>query len=124
MRVQWDYACDFGHQWSFFRDEHAEERPQDRFCPEGHEYVTLHKARPADLLSVMLRPVAFVDEVTGKVRPSDTHFAYRILLVDREDREVRTSERGYELEEALELAKRFLGREKERALLLWDRKPL
>src|SRR5688572_14247627 len=92
MRVTWRYSCDFGHDWSFFRDEAAEERPEDATCPHGHPAVTLAKNRPADLFRVLLRPTAVVDEVTQKVFGDGL---YRIVLVNRDDVEERTSQQAY-----------------------------
>jgi hypothetical protein len=68
MFVFWQYMCDHGHRWSFFRESEAVEAPGDTVCPHGHEAVTLQKSIPTPGVELTLRPAEQIaDAVTGKV---------------------------------------------------------
>jgi hypothetical protein len=121
MRVTWRYTCDFGHSWVLFREETSAERPEDLVCQHGHPAVTLLKERPADLIGVLCRPSALEDGVvTGKIYGEGY---YRLVLLNREGTEERTSLRSYPWHEIVKLAERFAGRAREHAVRMWDVSP-
>jgi hypothetical protein len=119
MNVRWVYSCDFGHDWAFFRDEHAEEKPEDLVCPHGHPAVALRKDRPADLLTMVIRPTATEDPVKPEKLYGEGY--YQLVLVNRDGVQERASKKAYPLQDILKLCERFAGRLRERVLLLWDR---
>ena len=64
MKVYFELACDFGHDWGGFLDEEAE---VPEVCPEGHEAVTLRKMPPIDQVQVTIRPAGrLANSVTGQ----------------------------------------------------------
>lgn len=119
MKVYWMYACDYGHRWTLFRDEYAEEQPEDVFCPFGHEAVTLRKDRPLDEVQITLRPAAVIaDEVKNQIIGAGK---YWFVLSDAEGGNERVSEHAYLWREVLDLAEKFHGHSKEAAWAIWDK---
>lgn len=35
------YMCDFGHQWTLFKNQQDPEDEEDCVCPEGHPAITM-----------------------------------------------------------------------------------
>ena len=64
MKLYFDLACDFGHQWGALLDEEAS---VPEICPQGHEAITVKKMPPIDHVQVTLRPAGrLADPVKGQ----------------------------------------------------------
>ena len=121
MRVYRTYRCDFGHRWGVAGQTDVPESARDAVCADGHEAVTCQEEFPADEIQVLLRPAArVVDRVTGQVRDGGKYF---LVLLDHADQELRTSRERYTWDEVVQLALRFRGKDRKRALDAWDLKP-
>ena len=80
MKAYWFYSCDFGHDWTFFRDEDTVINPHDEMCPFGHEAVTLSKQPMLDMVQVAIRPAArIVDKVKGQTAHE---YEYYLVVTD------------------------------------------
>jgi hypothetical protein len=122
MKVHWEYRCDFGHDWSFYREEDAVEEPGDDICPYGHQAVVLRKLRPVDKVQITLRPASVLaDTVTGQIA-WERH--YWFILSDIDGQEERRSKQVYLWRDVLGLAERFQGRSWAYACELWDKMKL
>lgn len=122
MRVYRRYHCDFGHEWTVVTRTDAPEAAADVVCPHGHEAVTCNEALPADEVQVLLRPAArIVDRVTGLVRHEGRYY---VVLLDRGDQELCVSNEHYPWDDAIKLAAQFRGKDAQRALAWWRRKPV
>jgi hypothetical protein len=118
MKVYWEYMCDYGHAWTLFREETAEEQVEDAICPYGHEAVTLRKETPLDLVEITLRPAArVVDKVTNQTS-LERH--YWIMLTNIEGTERKISKEPILTQEVRGLVERFFGRSQAEAWKLWD----
>ena len=84
MKVYWNYQCEFGHIWSFFREEFAEPKSGEEFCQHGHEAITLSKKFPADEVQITIQPAAFMDG-KGKLYLERRYF---LVLHDRVGSEI------------------------------------
>jgi hypothetical protein len=119
MKVYWEYMCDYGHQWTLYRDEDAVEQAEDTVCSFGHAAVVLHKSRPVDSVQITLKPAALmVDEVKNQI-VWERH--YWFIVSDIEGNEVHQSARPYLWRDALGLAEKFQGRSKASAWELWQK---
>jgi hypothetical protein len=102
-----------------FRDEHAEEQPEDEFCLFGHEAVTLRKDRPVDEIQITLRPAAVIaDAVKNQVVGAGK---YWLVLSDVAGGDERVSEHAYLWREVMVMAEKFHGHAKEAAWALWNK---
>ena len=119
MKVYWEYRCDYGHQWTLYRDEDAVEQTEDTVCPLGHAAVTLHKSRPIDYVQITLKPAALIVDEVKKQVGWERH--YWFIVSDIEGVEVRQSERRYLWRDALGLAEKFQGLSKSSAWELWEK---
>jgi hypothetical protein len=119
MKVYWRYTCDYGHQWTLFRDENTEESSEDEFCPWGHEAVTLRKDVPIDEVVITFLPAGFIgDRIKNQVVQQGKYF---FVLTDRVGgNDKRTSQQTYGWQEAIKLAERFRGLSREKAWKLWN----
>ena len=120
MKVYWNYQCDYAHQWVIFRDENAEENPEDQTCPYGHEAVTIQKDIPIDEIVISFLPAGVIyDRVTQKV---SAHGKYWFAVTNRlgGDEEKR-SKKSYNWLEVMDLANKFHGLNKQKAWILWEK---
>ena len=101
MKVYWTYCCDYGHSWKIFRDENVAENLADTICPYGHEAVTLKQLAPADRVSVMLIPAAYMSKSSSIEVVMDTTFYIQIVDSSRDN--TLTSDNSYSLDRCIEL---------------------
>lgn len=110
--------CDEGHQWTFFRDEECEEKPEDRICPHGHEAVTLKKERALNDVVVTLRPAG---RVVDFLRNQEAmRGSYYVVLSNIEGTEELVSEGVYNWEDACKFARKFDKRSFDWACKYWN----
>jgi hypothetical protein len=121
MRVYREYRCEWGHGWKVHCRKDDPELPEHILCPEGHEPITCCEQEAADEVQVLIRPASrIVDRTNGRVAHSGSYF---LVLLDREDQEIRCSVQCYSWDEAIQLAGLYKGKTVEQALLWWERKP-
>lgn len=121
MRVYRKYTCESWHDWVICRQDTDPELPQDTLCPYGHEAVTRRDEPPADEVQLLLRPAArIIDSVTGRL---GLEKRYWLVLLDREDAEIAVSKQHYTWDEVVQLAMRYRGLDKARALERWNPSP-
>ena len=105
MKAYWLYTCDFGHVWTFFRDEDSTVNPHDQVCQFGHEAVTLSKQRLLDMVQVAIRPAAqIVDRVTQQI---GNEYEYYLVVTDLHNNVERMSRRTYWWDQIKGLLDRF-----------------
>lgn len=118
-KVYWCYVCDFGHEWFFYRDEHAIEDQMDTICPYGHEAVHLQKWYPANEVKLIFEPAAVImDKVKKEVIYSSR---YKLVIEDRDSTVRLESKNNYPPSEITHLARKFMGLSKEKAWELWQK---
>jgi hypothetical protein len=118
MKVYWEYMCDYGHVWTLFREQTAEEQVEEAICPYGHEAVTLRKETPLDLVEITLRPAArIVDKVTNQTIWERN---YWLILTNIDSTEQKISKEPILTHKVRELVERFYGRSQAEAWKLWD----
>ncbi|MBK7708311.1 MAG: hypothetical protein IPJ30_21790 [Acidobacteria bacterium] len=116
MKRHYCYQCEFGHQWSYFRDETEDAVPGEEICPDGHEAIGMDEKIPADEIQITIEPAAFMDS-KGKLFLERRYF---FLIHERVGGDAHLKSRKTHLwREALNLADRFHGISKERAWKMW-----
>ena len=121
MRIRWVCNCEERHTWRFFKEEGQQPDPAEEICPHGHPATICRQERPVDECAITIHPAAAVtDEASGHVMYQGFYY---LVLANREREELRVSAKNYSLAEAFRLAERFLGRSRERAVVLWDSSP-
>jgi hypothetical protein len=115
------YRCDFGHQWTLFKDKDDPEINSDCRCPEGgHEAITTSIDPAGDYVQIILRPAArIVDRVKQQVMFQGKYY---LIITDLDRKEERVSQEIYTWEEACRLARIFENRSFDWALKLWEKK--
>lgn len=118
MKIRFSYECDSGHRWFKERDEEALEPLEDTYCPDGHEAVICRKERPANIVSVCIRPL----ERRSANRPSDGFDVgvFQVCLIDVNDFLFWISE-AMNAETAIKRANLLIGKSPEESLRLIDR---
>jgi hypothetical protein len=82
--------CDFGHQWTLFRDE-ADPEQDDYICPFGHEAITLTKLSTVNDVQVTFRPAGRIEnQRTGEV---SLRGRYYIVISDIAGMQERVSDK-------------------------------
>lgn len=118
MKVYWQYNCDFGHTWEFFREESTEPESGEEFCSHGHEAIGLSKLFPADEVQITMQPAAFSDK-KGKLFLERRYF---LVLHERVGSEIFVkSKTTYLWQDIIKLADRFHSLSKERGWTLWEK---
>lgn len=113
------YMCDFGHQWTLFKDEDDPECEGDCLCSSGHEAVTLIRQPAIDDVQITFRPAGRVaDRVTGQVVGRGKYY---LVISDILGTQERVSEKQYTWEKACQIAQKFDKRSFEWALKYWER---
>lgn len=130
MKAYWTYTCDFGHSWSYLRDEADVETPQDAICPHnvphndpripsGREAVTLVKERLLDVVQVAIRPAArIVDPVKGQI---GYEYDFYLVVTDLHEDMERQSSKSFTWSQAKDLMDSFRNLTAEEAWRVLDR---
>ncbi|MHC5824488.1 MAG: hypothetical protein ACYT04_53780 [Nostoc sp.] len=112
------YMCDFGHQWTLFKDKQDPEDSGDCVCSEGHPAVTLSKEPALDDVEITFRPAGrVVDTVKEQVHGRGKYY---IVISNLAGTQERVSKKVYSWEEIYQIGKRFDKRSFEWALTYWE----
>ena len=99
------YICDHGHQWVLYKDSTDEEKPAEKFCPEGHESVTLSREAAIDDAQITLRPAGvIVDTITNQ---EAMRGRYYVVISSQNSDEEFVTDVTYRWEEACAFARKF-----------------
>jgi hypothetical protein len=116
------YRCDHGHHWDVERGSGEPERAEDTKCVHGHEAVTRRDDIPTDEVQILIRPAARVVDRVKEQRALEGR--YWLVLLDRDDGELRRSSQHYTWEEAARLGRLFVGKDNATALKWWKKRGL
>jgi hypothetical protein len=120
MKVYWFYMCDFGHEWSFFRDEAITQTVEDALCPFGHEAVTIQKRPPVDEVILSVEPAGYLaDAVRNQIAYENQ---YRLVITNLEGDLRLVSQQTYTWRNVIHLLERFhtTARSAQAAQNLWQ----
>ena len=120
MNIWWRLQCDLNHEWTLDLPEGEEISGDADRCPvDGLPAVTAVPERPADRVSVTLRPAArVVDRVTGQVgRDSE----YYLRISSQDGLESRQSVKIFSWDAAIRKAAMFQKVTWEQAARRWIR---
>ncbi len=109
MKEYRHYMCDFGHQWTLFKNANEPEIDSDCLCPEeGHEAVTMTRKPALDDVQIIFRPaVRIVDPVKGQVAGRGRYY---LVITDLDGQEERISRISYTWVEVCHHARNFHNR--------------
>ena len=116
------YSSEDDRDWVILSDSDRAETKEDVYSINQKESVMRMYRRPGDFVSVSLLSASYeIDEVTGKLG-QERDFYLRMECL--QDGWASISSQVYKKEEALTLARLFIGLRKDAAINLWELKKL
>lgn len=120
MNVWWKLKCDMNHEWTIVLPEGVEIPHDEDRCPvDDSPAVTAVPERPADRVSIILKPAArVVDAVTGQVG-GDTE--YYLAISSEDATNIKQSVESFSWDEAVRRGMMFQKATWEQAARRWSR---
>jgi hypothetical protein len=100
-----NYTCEHGHNWTLYRNTTDEEKPEEVFCPEGHEMVMRFRHNVIDDAQITLRPAGRI--INSITQQESKRGRYYVVISSQNSDEEFVTDVTYRWEEACAFARKF-----------------